>query len=256
MTLRPRLVVTALASALAAASAQAIDFGNLNLDNVLKGGQGAMKAASLTDADIKDLTDRSCVEIDGKSRVAAAGDKYAARLATVIKGMPSTINGQPIDAKVYLTKDVNAWAMANGCVRVYAGLMDMMDDDELRGVIGHEEGHVALGHTRKAMQTAYATTAVRDLAGAAGGSAAALSQSQLGELAEKLVNAQFSQSQESEADNYSFDLLTKAKLKREGLVTAFQKLAKLDGGTSSMLSSHPSSTSRAENMQRRIDGKA
>ncbi|VTR30443.1 Uncharacterized metalloprotease yggG [Serratia fonticola] len=34
--------------------------------------------------------------------------------------------------------------MANGCIRVYSGLMDMMDDNEVEGVLGHEMGHVAL----------------------------------------------------------------------------------------------------------------
>lgn len=37
-----------------------------------------------------------------------------------------------------MTSDVNAWAMANGCVRVYSGLMDMMNDNEIEGVLGHE----------------------------------------------------------------------------------------------------------------------
>ena len=245
-----------VATLLASVSAFAIDFGNINLDTVVKGGQTALKAASLTDGDIRTLTERSCAELDAKSRVAAPGDKYAQRLTRVMKDMPNKIGEQTVNYKVYLTKDVNAWAMANGCVRVYSGLMDLMDDDELRGVIGHEEGHVALGHTRKAMQTAYATSAARELASSANSTAAAVSQSQLGDLAEKFVNAQFSQSQESEADNYSFDLLTRQKLKRDGLVTAFQKLAKLDGGKSSMLSSHPSSTDRAQNMQKRIDEKA
>ena len=233
-----------------ATSAHAFD-----LDTALKGGQNALKAATLSDSDIKNLTDRSCAEMDAKSQVAPPGSKYAARLATVMQGMPSSINGQTINYKVCMTKSVNAWAMANGCVRVYSGLMDIMNDDELRGVIGHEEGHVALGHTKKAMQTAYATSAARDLAGASGGTAADLSQSQLGDLGERFVNAQFSQSQESAADNYSFDLLTEHKMRREGLVTAFQKLAKLDGGKSSMLSSHPGSGERAVNMQKRIDQK-
>jgi metalloprotease len=231
------------------------DMKTLNVDSLTQAGGTALKAASLTDGDIRDLTDRSCAELDKKSPVAPANDKYALRLNTVVKDMPTTINGQPVNYKVYRTNDVNAWAMANGCIRVYSGLMDLMTDDELRGVIGHEEGHVALGHTKKAMQTAYATNAVRQLAGASGGVAASLSESQMGELAEKFVNAQFSQSQESDADNYSFDLLTQQKLKREGLVTAFQKLAKLDGGKSSMFSSHPSSADRAQNMQKRIDQK-
>lgn len=232
----------------AASAADAIDFGG-----VLKGGATALKAANLSDSDIKELSDRSCAELDSKNPVAGPSTPYGARLGRVVADMPTSINGQPVSYKAYLVTNVNAWAMANGCVRVYAGLMDMMDDDELRGVIGHEQGHVALGHSKGSMQTAYATAAARELAGAAGGQVAQLSQSQIGDLAEKFVNAQHSQKQESEADNYSFDLLTKQKLKREGLVTAFQKLAKMDGGKSSMLSSHPSSTDRAANMQKRID---
>ncbi|HBD39895.1 MAG TPA: peptidase, partial [Cupriavidus sp.] len=39
---------------------------------------------------------------------------------------------------------------------------------------------------------------------------------------------------------------------RQALVTAFQKLAKLDGGQSSMLSSHPGSAARAQHIQDRI----
>ncbi|MPN49066.1 Metalloprotease LoiP [bioreactor metagenome] len=81
-----------------------------------------------------------------------------------------------------------------------------------------------------------------------------MSSSDIGAIAEKLVNAQFSQAQETDADDYSFDLLTAAKLKREGLITAFEKLAKL-GDSSSMLSSHPSSSGRAQHIRDRIAAK-
>lgn len=146
--------------------------------------------------------------------------------------------------------------MANGCVRVYSGLMDLMTDNEVEGVLGHEIGHVALGHSKKAMQTAYATTAARNAAAASGnGTIAALSASQLGALGEQLVNAQFSQSQENAADNFSFDLLTQRNIPREGLVTAFEKLAKLGGGEGSMFSSHPGSSDRAANMRTRLAAK-
>ena len=112
--------------------------------------------------------------------------------------------------------------MANGCIRVYSGLMDLMNDNEVEAVIGHEMGHVALGHVKKGMQVALGTNAVRAAAASAGGIVGSLSQSQLGDLGEKLVNSQFSQRQESEADDYSYDLLRKRGINPSGLATSFE----------------------------------
>ena len=221
-------------------------------------GGTAMKAMSLNDGDITAMSNESCAAMDKKSQIAPPNNRYTTRLNQLVRAMPTTVNNQPANYKVYLTKDVNAWAMANGCIRVYSGLMDLMNDDELRGVIGHEIGHVALGHTKSRMQTAYGASALRGLAAASGGTLGTLSQTQAGDLAEKFINAQFSQTQESAADNYSFDLLTERKLERKGLVTSFQKLAKLNGDAaagSSILSSHPPSASRAAAMQARLDSK-
>ncbi|GHU03722.1 lipoprotein [Alphaproteobacteria bacterium] len=222
-------------------------------DSLFGAAKQAIQAATLTDDDLRTLSEKSCAQMDQKSKVAPAGNAYAKRLVTILKGFPNSVDGQKLSFKVYLTKDVNAWAMPNGCVRVYSGLMDLMNDDEVRGVLGHEIGHVALGHSKKAMQVAYAASAAKSAAGSVGGSTvAALSNSQLGELGEKLVNSQFSQSQEMDSDNYSFDLLTSKKLSAKGLATAFRKLAQLDGGKSSMFSSHPSSAERAQNIERRL----
>lgn len=140
--------------------------------------------------------------MDQKSQIATASSKYAVRLAQVVRGMPTSVNGKTANYKVYVTPSVNAWAMANGCIRVYSGLMDLMNDDELRGVIGHEIGHVALGHSKASLQTAYAASALRRLVASAGGVTAALSQSQSGDLCEKSINAQFLQSQEGAADRH------------------------------------------------------
>ena len=227
---------------------------NADTGALMGAGGAAFKAMSLTDGDVVNMSNQSCEAMDAESKIAPANSPYARRLATVIQNMPTSVNGQTANYKVYLTEDVNAWAMANGCIRVYTGLMDLMNDDELRGVIGHEIGHVALGHSKGRMQTAYATSALRGLAAAGGGAIAQLSQSQAGELAEKFVHAQFSQAQESAADDYSFDVLTERKLERKGLVTGFEKLAKLGGSSGpSLMSSHPPSSERAARMQKRLD---
>lgn len=225
-----------------------------NVNQLLSVGSKAMQAANLSDQEVVNLSNQSCKQMDAENKVAASGSKYDQRLQRLAKPLAKPLNGQTPNFKVYLVKDVNAWAMANGCIRVYAGLMDKMNDDELRGIIGHEMGHVELGHSKSAMQTAYALSVGRDLIAASGNSVAtALNNSQLGELTEALLNAQFSQSQETAADDYAFTLLTERKLPTTGLVTAFQKLAALDGGEGSIMSSHPGSNARAARMQEKVD---
>ncbi|EHC3600850.1 M48 family metalloprotease, partial [Salmonella enterica subsp. enterica serovar Enteritidis] len=182
---------------------------NMDSNGLLSSGAEAFQAYSLSDEQVKTLSDKACQEMDAKATIAPASSEYSKRLSKIAAALGDNINGQPVNYKVYQTKDVNAFAMANGCIRVYSGLMDLMNDNEVEAVIGHEMGHVALGHVKKGMQVALGTNAVRAAAASAGGIVGSLSQSQLGDLGEKLVNSQFSQRQESEADDYSYDLLRK-----------------------------------------------
>ncbi|MTH46750.1 metalloprotease LoiP [Intestinirhabdus alba] len=239
--------------ALAVSSTLLAGCANLDGNLLASSGMSAYKAATLSDAEVKSLADGACKQMDGENKIAGAKSKYTKRLNKIAKALGNNIDGTPVNYKVYLTQDVNAWAMANGCVRVYSGLMDMMTDNEVEGVLGHELGHVSLGHSRKAMQTAYATLAARDAIASAGGAAASLSQSQLGDLAEGVVNSTFSRSQESDADDFSYDLLKKRGIKLDGLASAFDKLAGLDGGRAkSLMDSHPASADRAQHIRDRI----
>ena len=220
---------------------------------LVSSGMTAYKAATLSDSEVKALSDDACKQMDSENKKAGASSKYTKRLNKIAKALGNNINGTPVNYKVYMTSDVNAWAMANGCVRVYSGLMDMMTDNEVEAVLGHELGHVALGHSRKAMQTAYATIAARDAISATSGAAASLSKSQLGDIAEGMINSAFSRSQESDADDFSYDLLKRRNISTQGLVGSFDKLASLDAGHSkSLFDSHPPSAERAQHIRDRI----
>ncbi|STS85160.1 peptidase M48 Ste24p [Klebsiella pneumoniae] len=230
---------------------------NMDSNGLLSSGAEAFQAYSLSDAQVKTLSDQACKEMDAKAKIAPANSEYSQRLNKIAAALGDNINGQPVNYKVYETKDVNAFAMANGCIRVYSGLMDLMNDNEVEAVIGHEMGHVALGHVKKGMQVALGTNAVRAAAASAGGIVSSLSQSQLGDLGEKLVNSQFSQRQESEADDYSYDLLRKRGINPSGLATSFEKLAKLEAGRqSSMFDDHPASEARAQHIRDRMKADA
>ena len=63
--------------------------------------------------------------------------------------------------------DVNAFACGDGSVRICAGLMDVMNDEEVMAVIGHEIGHVIHTDSKDAMKNAYLRSAVKNAAGAA-----------------------------------------------------------------------------------------
>ncbi|WES70028.1 M48 family metallopeptidase [Superficieibacter sp. HKU1] len=216
-------------------------------------GMSAYKAATLSDADAKSIANQGCKEMDSENKLAGSSSKYSKRLAKIAKALGNNINGTPVNYKVYMTSDVNAWAMANGCVRVYSGLMDMMTDNEVEAVLGHELGHVALGHSLQEMKAAYAVVAARDAISATSGVAAQLSKSQLGDIAEGAINAKFSREKESEADDFSYDLLKKRGIKTQGLVGSFDKLASLDAGhTKSLFDSHPPSAERAQHIRDRI----
>ena len=102
---------------------------NMSADDLTSLGMKSLQAATLSDNDVKALSQQSCAEMDAQSRIAPAKSAYTKRLNKIAKTLGNNLNGTPINYKVYITKDVNAWAIANGCVRVYSGLMDMMTDN-------------------------------------------------------------------------------------------------------------------------------
>ena len=160
-----------------------------------------------------------------------------------------------LNCKACLTPEVNAFALADGSIRRYSGLMDLMTDDEIRDVIGHEMGHVQAGHTRKRMELALGSGAAQQVAAAAGGQAGALAQSDLGDLFVKVVRAQHSQANENEADDSALRFLSSRGHDRRAAVTALEKLDRLSGGASAgtqWLSTHPAPRERADRMRQQM----
>jgi putative metalloprotease len=133
--------------------------------------------------------------------------------------------------------------------------MDMLNDGELRFVIGHEMGHVVKNHIKKKIQLAYAASAVRKAVASQNSAAGDAAKSVVGGLAESLMNAQFSQLEEKEADDYALVFLKREKYSAPDAVSALRKIAKLNKGHS-FLSSHPDPEKRADRLQAQLEGKA
>lgn len=227
---------------------------NTDLLTATDAGIDAVKALTLSDKDVLAIASESADLSDRKNRLAPPEDTYAKRLNRLVS-QKFQDGDVTFNYGVYLSPEVNAFAMADGTIRMYSGLMDMMNDGELRFIIGHEMGHVMKRHIRKKIQLAYAASAVRKGIASQDSTAGEVARSVLGGLAETLMNAQFSQLEEKEADDYGLLFLKKKGFEPKDAVSALKKLATLGKGHF-FLSSHPDPDKRAERLQAQLEGRA
>lgn len=228
-----------------------------NLKKAVGSATKAVQALTLTDEQMASYVKESVDWMDKHNPVLPDDDPYTQRLNKLVAGITDA-DGIHLNFKVYNVIDVNAFACPDGSVRVFAALMDIMDDDELIGIIGHEIGHVVKRHSKNAFKTELMTGAVKDAISASNGKLAALTDSQLGVLGESLINAKYSQKQEKEADDCGYDFLVANGRNPWGMVKSFEKLQNLEGSTKSttvqkMFSSHPETKERIERMKKRCE---
>lgn len=238
-----------------AAGAQA-DFGRkmLKKDNV-NAVQNAAKAATLSDEDMTKLSLQSVAAMDEQNPVVPEGEPLAKRFNEIVKGLESE-DGLDLNFKLYNVSDVNAFATPDGSIRVMAGLLFIMTDDEVRSVIGHEIGHVKLQHAKKQYQKAYSVAAGKDAVAANTGTGGkVLTDSQLGKFIEDVLNAKFSRGDESASDEYGFNFMVKHGYDYHAMEGAFSKLADLsdESGKRSLKASHPGAAERAKVAKERAD---
>ncbi len=236
-----------------------VSCGTLNLDTarLMQSGIYAAQALSLSDDQVRAYVHQYITQLDAQSTVLPESNAYTKRLRKLTAGLDG-VNEVPLNFKVYKENEVNAFACADGSVRVYTGIMDAMSDNELLGVIGHEIGHVALNHTRRQMRNAILTSAALEGLASTSATVAALTDSQLGAIGSAILDAKFSRDQESEADDYGYNFLVKAGKNPWAIVMSFEKLQALSGGgqsgpVSNIFSSHPDTATRIKRMTERCN---
>jgi putative metalloprotease len=258
------LGLTFIMSCCVAANAQ---FGKIKIDKAVNATTKGVKSFTMSDAEIIQYANEYMQWMDEHNTLCKTTDTdkhkkaIADRLAKIAENIPADFAKElHLDIQAYYVKDVNAFACANGSVRVFAALMDLMTDDQILAVMGHEIGHVVNKDSKDAMVSALRTSALRDAAGAVGGNTTAtLTDSQLGDLAESLGNAQFSQKQESAADDYGYEFLKKCGKDPANMASSLGVLLKLqeEAGTqedskfNKLFSSHPDLKNRIEKLNKK-----
>ncbi len=231
---------------------------SIDSGRALQAGVTAASAVAISDADIVEMCRQAMEVNDAENQIAPSTSPYAQRLAKLTSGL-AAYDGLKLNFKVYITNDVNAFASGDGSVRVYSGLMDVMDDNQLMAIVGHEIGHVKNQDTKDAVKNAYLTSAAREAVGAVGGTIGTLSDSMLGDIAETLSNAQYSQKQENAADEYGFQFTVKNGFDPYAMANSMKKLQEISGSSGSTLglmqafSSHPDTAAREKKMREKAD---
>ena len=169
------------------------------------------------------------------NRLVAASDKPDANYKITILNSPA----------------VNAFALPNGQLYVTRGLLALANDSaEIASVMSHEMAHVVLHHAAIRDEQARKTELISSVNDALGGS-------QVGAMAlvrSKIALANFSRSQETEADTVGVSIAARAGFDPFGasrLLASMQRNAELRAaakdGRAIEMSSHPATTDRVKN---------
>lgn len=220
----------------------------------LNAGTAALQALTISDSQIAQLCTEYMVEMDGQNTIAPTSSDYHQRLKRIMAKFKN-ISNLNLNYKVYQSHVVNAFASGDGSVRVYTGLMDIMNDDELFAVIGHELGHLVNKDVRDAYRAAYLVVAARYGIAAYSQTAGALSTGFLGDLGQQLATSAYSRKQETEADEASFQFCVASGVDPFAMYHALNVLIRVGGDTgqqgtlTEMFSSHPDTQKRATHIK-------
>ncbi len=172
--------------------------------------------------------------------------------AAITKTLPQ--GGTAWEVVVFDDDQANAFALPGGKIGVYAGLLEVADNqDQLAAVIGHEIGHVQAHHANERVSTSALTQVGMQVISTISGSASPQrdrAMAALGLGVQVGVLLPFSRTQETEADLIGLDLMARAGFNPEASVTLWQNMARQSSGAPpELLSTHPASQTRIANLQ-------
>jgi predicted Zn-dependent protease len=173
------------------------------------------------------------------------------RLIPATRAFRADAPGWKWEVNVITSNDINAWCMPGGKIAVYTGIIDKLNlsDDELAAIIGHEIAHALREHGRERASQQAAQNAVLGIGGALlgiGDIGTGLAQI----VADVTYGLPNSREFEREADRMGVELAARAGYDPRAAVTLWQKMAQVGGGgPPQFLSTHPSSSSRIQDLQ-------
>jgi len=158
----------------------------------------------------------------------------------------------PMNLVVVKGNSANAFSVPGGWVYVNEALLHNAGNEaELANVIGHETGHIVLGHVMNRIHQAQTVNLAFGIASLFVHSAGAANTYTLAELVANYGFLNFSRQQEYQADHEGVILSGRAGYNPWGMVWFFQKLEQLygDAGFEQYVQDHPSTKDRVARIE-------
>lgn len=166
-------------------------------------------------------------------------DSVVSKVCTV-----NNINRELIKVHIINKADINAFALPNGHLVIYSGLiLSAENHEELSGVICHEIAHIELNHVMKKLVKEIGLSVLISMTTGNGGGEV------IKATAKMLSSSAFDRSLEKEADIKAVDYLIKSKINPEHFANFLYKLSDKENQATeylTWLSTHPDSKVRAE----------
>jgi predicted Zn-dependent protease len=185
---------------------RALGVGGLSLNNLI--------TRSLP---IADFDEAAWGELYRENQVATDYDPTVRYLNQVMEPLAEAYGRPALSYQVWIadTEVRNAWALAGGNIIITRGLLDQLGSEaELAAILLHELAHIERGHCLALVRSEILSRKSR----------LARPLEALDFLISTSLRAQFSKTQEDEADQWAFDTLTIAGYHPQAMAQAFRRL--------------------------------
>jgi len=163
------------------------------------------------------------------------------------------------EVRVFADDQANAFALPGNKIGVYEGLLKVaVNQHQVATVMGHELAHVLARHSNERVSEQLAAQAGMSIAAIALGTSSASDDQKALILAGLGLGVQygvilpFSRTHESEADLIGLDLMAESGFDPRESVKLWQNMAKAGGQAPEFLSTHPSSSTRINDLNARM----
>lgn len=193
--------------------------------NVDKLGELMIESILMTNAEIKDSTALAIIDSLKRPLCLAGG-----------------LNPDSVYIHLIRSEDVNAFALPGGHIMLHNSLFEFAKDPgEVAGVLGHELGHLKLGHIEKKLAKEVGMSILFTIAGGEGG------QEILKQIVKQISSTSFDRDYEREADEFAVKVMAESGLNPERLSDFMFRIGSKQNMPKELvfISTHPDSKERA-----------